>query len=173
MGAARCPVSDDSCPSVAEAEIARLTAERDGLREAGQITLDEFHLLDEKGKTELSGNAVRRFGALLAHWFEEQGGTSYVEVELCRRIEDGGEHFLFTVQRVGFRTPHQLRAAAEADRDQARADLAEAVEVLRAFVSACNAPLQAHGVAAIRLGIALGDAERIVAKHAAAEAEEE
>ena len=93
-------------------------AERDEARAELQALADP-HLTDmrlENGglNMEMAGTAVQRIVATIGEWFIESGATNYVEFNLHR--SDPVEHFAITIQKVGqgAKSPHELRAAAEA-----------------------------------------------------------
>lgn len=65
-----------------------------------------------------------------AHWVMAarallEGAENYSETSMEFADRPRGERYAFTVQRVGRHTPHELRRAAEAERDELRARLAE------------------------------------------------
>lgn len=87
----------------------------------GDTIVDKFELMDGKIKAELSGDAIRSLAVMMAHWFEISGGINYVELGLHQCLEDGGNVFVFTVQKQDGKTPHQLKEDACAERDAAQA----------------------------------------------------
>ena len=69
------------------------------------------------------GGAVHLLVDSLATQFVESGATNYLEMQF--HSEATGP-LLLTLQRVNGKTPHQLRAESEKERDQLRSDLATA-----------------------------------------------
>lgn len=60
-GAALCPASDDSCPSVAEAGIARLTAERERDEAAKACRVALSYLTDDAARADLTDGGMARY----------------------------------------------------------------------------------------------------------------
>lgn len=73
----------------------------------------------------LQGGAASLFAEMLAKEYQESGATNYMEVSFTSRECVPGEKFIVTAQRVAGQTPHQFRVQAEAERDAARAMVAD------------------------------------------------
>ena len=72
----------------------------------------------------VSGEAPRAMAEMLADQFKRGGGINYIEMRFESKEVCPGEWFVVTVQKVGGQTAHQLRAAAEAEAERLRAELA-------------------------------------------------
>ena len=83
----------------------------------------------EDGAAVLDITGARHVVAVMAEslskCFEADGGTNYVQYEVQ---SSEGEAFVLVLQKAGAPTPHQLRTAAEAERDEYRAALLAATE---------------------------------------------
>lgn len=110
-----------------EAENGRLAKERDDAvalaDELREPMLKSMRFEDGKLDMEVAGNAVQHMGLLLSEWFRETGAPNYVEM-MFHAKSDPFERYVWTIQKAAGLTPHQLRAAAEADRDRLREALA-------------------------------------------------
>jgi hypothetical protein len=111
------------------AELAQARAENSELREGLCKGLDEKTMLTDLGVrdgglfAQVEGGAAGVLAAAFAEQFTQAGGVNYVEVSFSHPKTGP---LTVTLQRCAGKTPHQLRAVAEAERDQARAELAQA-----------------------------------------------
>lgn len=75
----------------------------------------------------LEGGAARLMAEMLAEQIEESGAVNYIEASFTSKHIKPGEQYVVTVQKCSGKTPHELRLAAEADRD---AILRQAADIL-------------------------------------------
>lgn len=118
---ARIPCTQDRRDLLAEVE--RLTAERERLREAARNWVPKFRKMEAvDGAVELTvtdaHEVVEGITEAFAKMLDESHAVNYVE---CEMKAAGGPRYLFTIQRYQKPTPHQLREQAEAERDVALA----------------------------------------------------
>ena len=101
--------------------IERLRSENEQLRQAlAEKTVNETMLRDlsiKNGSLNASfeGGAAHLLADAFADQFIESGATNYLEVHLSSK-ETGP--IVVTLQRINGKTPHQLRAEAERERDE-------------------------------------------------------
>jgi hypothetical protein len=132
MHAHAAAVSAAECaPLIEEIEALRqdgskLTAERDALRDAVAKNVTDATMLTGlttggDGLTVgLQGGAASLLAEMLAEQYKGSGAVNYLQLSFESRVTLPGEAFIVTVQRVAGKTPHQLRAEAEAERDALR-----------------------------------------------------
>lgn len=107
--------------------IAELEGERDKLIQGiaqgldGQTLLTDLALREGGLYAGIEGGAAGLLAAGFAEQFVEAGGINYVEVSFTHPKTGP---LVVTLQRTQGKTPHKLRAEAEAERDQLRAELA-------------------------------------------------
>ncbi len=65
----------------------------------------------------LEGGAARLMAEMLAEQVEESGAVNYIEAHFASKHIKPGERYAVTIQKCSGKTPHELRLAAEADRD--------------------------------------------------------
>jgi len=120
-------------------------AGREAHREQLQEALDEIdrlndptlkHMRLENGEINMAvaGPMVERLALAMTAWFRESGAENYVEMNLNAR-DNSDDRYCVTVQKVWAKSPHQLRAEAEAARDSAlreRDELAHRLKALEA-----------------------------------------
>lgn len=108
-------------------QIAELEGERDKLIQGiaqgldGQTLLTDLALREGGLYAGIEGGAAGLLAAGFAEQFVEAGGINYVEVSFTHPKTGP---LVVTLQRTQGKTPHKLRAEAEAERDQLRAELA-------------------------------------------------
>lgn len=90
------------------------------LDKAGKINLREFYVKDGMATFGLEGGAAHLLADTFAHQFKENGAANYLEMSF---VNDEVGELTVTMQRRQGKTPHQLRALAEAQRDRYRAAL--------------------------------------------------
>jgi hypothetical protein len=84
---------------------------------------DLHHLRMEDGAIDLAltGPLVQHMGLVITEHFRATSGENYLEMTYTTKSEPI-EHFNWTIRKqVGANSPHQLRAKAEAERDELRA----------------------------------------------------
>lgn len=86
-------------------------------------TLKDMRLENGKLDLSLSGPAVERIAAVVAEHFRALPAQNYIELSLRER-EPPNDRFVVSVQRMQGKSPHELRRKAEAERDEAKAELA-------------------------------------------------
>lgn len=115
-----------------EATIAALTAENARMRDAlaDKVTSDTMFTGMTTGqdglRIGLEGGAASLLAEMLAQQFKDGGGVNYLELSFVSSTAAPGEAFIVNVQRVQGKSPHALRAEAEAERDRLREELARA-----------------------------------------------
>ena len=121
------------CLSAAIARAEKAEAERDDMRaELKSLcdpTLKDMRLENGQLDLSLSGPAVERIAAVMAGHFRSLPAQNYIEMSLMER-EPPNDRFVVSVQRMQGKSPHELRREAEAERDAAKRDLAEANRLL-------------------------------------------
>jgi len=132
-----------------DAEIAGLQVENDRLRAAlidqlQRDTLVSELVLNGGGMTtHLEGGACQLFADAFAQQIIGSGAENYVEATFGSRLLPPGESLVVTLQRRSGQTPHQLRRAAESERDalRQRAEKAEAdAALLRSAIEQHTSP---------------------------------
>lgn len=115
---------------------ARQQAERerdDAAAKFSDLVLERTNIRDlviQSGKFDLAlgGDGAKLLTAAMVQMYRTGGGDNYIE---CQLVDDKtGERFTVTVQRVLGKTAHELRTAAEAQRDAAITLAEEAAEML-------------------------------------------
>ena len=82
-----------------------------------EIVLRDLSVGNGSINASFEGGAVHLFVDSLANQFVESGAANYIEMQF--HSEATGQ-LLLTLQRVNGKTPHQLREAAEKERDELR-----------------------------------------------------
>ena len=109
--------------------IERLRSENEHLRKAlaekavSQTMLRELSVGNRSINAAFEGGAAHLLADAFADQFLEKEATNYLEVHLHSAATGP---LVVTLQRVNGKTPHQLRAESEKERDQLRSDLATA-----------------------------------------------
>lgn len=112
---------------------AALEAENVALREQlAKRVIDETFITDiamtgGSLNAGLEGGAARLMAEMLAEQLEGSGAVNYLEANFVSKHIKPGERYVVTVQKRSGKTPHELRLAAEADRD---AILRQAADIL-------------------------------------------
>lgn len=103
-----------------EAENERLTKERDEAR-AHSFRVKELHAAED-GRWSFSagGEDVKVFWEQLVQLFVELGGKNYLESKMSMSGPDAD--FVFTMQKVGAKSPHDLMKEQEARAETAEAE---------------------------------------------------
>ena len=104
----------------AEKEIAKL---RIALAEkvTSEATLRDLNVGNSFINATFEGGAVQPIFDALADQFVKSGASNYIEMQFHSKAGP----FLFTLQRVDGKTPHQLRVESEQERDALRAELSK------------------------------------------------
>lgn len=122
----RVPVEDEAAD-----EITRLRAEIDELRDPKLS-----HMRFENGCLDMAlvSPVIEGLATALGGWFIAGGAKNYAEMRLHDRHETG-QVYIVTVQKSGAKTPHELRAEAEAEVTRLRAEVARKDAALREIAS--------------------------------------
>ena len=87
-----------------------------------ETTLRDLSVGNGSINATFEGGAVQLMVDALADQFVESGAPNYIEMQFHSKATGP---LLFTLQRVDGKTPHQLRAEAEQERDALRAELSK------------------------------------------------
>lgn len=113
-----------------------LIAERDALRqEVGRVSdllqgkfdketlLSHLHVQGGSLEMEIQNGAAGALAEYFAALYREIGGSNYAEMTFTSKHGGASERYTVRVQRELGKTPHELRAEAEADRDRLAAEV--------------------------------------------------
>jgi hypothetical protein len=122
------PMSDQLARALAgvDIEVARLRVEVEQLRKAlsekviSQTMLRDLSIGSSGINATFEGGAAHLLADAFAEQFVESDATNYLEMHLHSNVTGP---LIVTLQRHHGKTPHQLRAEAEAERDALRAEL--------------------------------------------------
>ena len=97
-----------------------------------ETTLRDLRVVNGSINATFEGGAVQLMVDALADRFVESGAPNYIEMQFHGKATGP---LLFTLQRVDGKTPHQLRAEAEQERDALRAEVQTWQEQAKAYWS--------------------------------------
>lgn len=106
------------------AKLAEAERERDEAVAAIDPMITDMRLANGQIDLVLSGAAMERLASVVAKHFRASGATNYIEMSLFERAPPN-DRFVVTVQRVQGKSPHDLRAKAEADLTAAQATITQ------------------------------------------------
>jgi hypothetical protein len=111
----------DAVWPVLEAAEKEITKLRIALAEkvTSEATLRDLNVENNFINATFEGDAIQLMLDALADQFAESGASNYIEMQFHSKAGP----FLFTLQRVDGKTPHQLLAEAEEERDALRAKI--------------------------------------------------
>jgi hypothetical protein len=115
----------------------------------------------------VAGPMVERLALAMTGWFRESGAENYVEMNLNAR-DNSDDRYCVTVQKVWAKSPHQLRAEAEAARDDALARVERLEKALEAIERMISSRAKVFGVA-ISDGAVLAEARAALSSPAPTE----
>lgn len=119
-------VSDASLPyrlarALEQVQAARERAEARLLDRESALTIEELTVRAGKVDLRAGGPGAQAFAVMLGEFFIQQGAENYVEMHLC---DPRDVRYTLTCQKATGKTPHELRLAAEGERDRLREELA-------------------------------------------------
>ena len=121
-----------------------LEAENAALREQlARRVIDETFITDMAMtggslNAGLEGGGARLLAEMLADQVEGSGTVNYLEARFASKHIKPGEHYVVTVQKCSGKTPHELRLAAEDDRNSLLRQAADALLSVRKTLTEAN-----------------------------------